>query len=495
MSEEKSISTPSLSSDFYRNWIFYSLYSHELKGVNNTSLINKLKFYENNIIEKRKLRYTFLDRHRTDDSEVKGYKSLMMTILEYKVKGYDGNSILELLENEEYKEVLKEIKVQPPTIHLDQFIKIIENKIKLTFTNWYINEIIEQIYEETNEDIIKPERLITKFNNLINKYITEMNTSINIYNTSLGVENLSESLNKLDEKIEESIKEIFDNIEVTNNEVVPSGIESLDKILMGGFQKQRLYLVMGKSGFGKSAILIDITRRLLEQGKSVYFFTLENTLQETQQRLISSILNKSLKEIEKDKEGSKIELKNFFKIYKGFINIEYLPAGSLTPEMIGTYIKLKQSQGVRYPDVVIVDYLDLLKYTSVSNQDSERIRLTKITRSLKQLAQEYNVVLLTPTQLNRDSFKKKYIDVDNTSESFGKITDSDGVLILEGSSEELLNGNLRVHVAKNRHGKSHIRFEMTVDFDRMRYSDGGIYDISLEEDLDEKTNNKNGGLF
>jgi|GEM_PF-2856100 KaiC/GvpD/RAD55 family RecA-like ATPase len=51
-------------------------------------------------------------------------------------------------------------------------------------------------------------------------------------------------------------------------------------------QKSRLYLIAGKTGAGKSVFSINLVKNFLEQGKSVMLFTLENTAEETMDRLI-----------------------------------------------------------------------------------------------------------------------------------------------------------------------------------------------------------------
>ncbi|HOZ55525.1 MAG TPA: hypothetical protein PK993_05795 [Clostridia bacterium] len=39
---------------------------------------------------------------------------------------------------------------------------------------------------------------------------------------------------------------------------------------------------------------------------------------------------------------------------------------------------------------------------------------------MKQLSQEQNCVVITPTQLNRGAYKEKDVDLDNIAESSGK---------------------------------------------------------------------------
>jgi len=98
-------------------------------------------------------------------------------------------------------------------------------------------------------------------------------------------------------------------------------------------------------------------------------------------------------------ENVKDRVCNFFEKSGGGFYIEQIPTDILTKEMIDTIITLKINKGLRKPDVIIVDYLDLMHF---SGNEEERIRLGKLTSQLKQVAQEQNCVVISPTQLNRE---------------------------------------------------------------------------------------------
>jgi replicative DNA helicase len=67
--------------------------------------------------------------------------------------------------------------------------------------------------------------------------------------------------------------------------------------------------------------------------------------------------------------------------------------------MIDTNITMKINDGLRKPDVIIVDYLDLMHFPG---SQEERIKLSKLTGQLKQISQEQKCVVISPTQLNRE---------------------------------------------------------------------------------------------
>jgi replicative DNA helicase len=169
-----------------------------------------------------------------------------------------------------------------------------------------------------------------------------------------------------------------------------------------------------------------------------------------------------------------LKLLNFFNTTKSNIYIKKGMVKNYTTEMIKNNIEMCILKGYRPPDIVIVDYLDLILDTDYKSE--ERIKLQNISNSLKSLSQELDVVVVTATQLNRESYKKNArVDLNNIAESSGKSHVSDSVLILNSTPEEFNNGILYMYIAKNRHGKSMKTIKFNVDFDCMIFTDSGEF--------------------
>lgn len=62
-----------------------------------------------------------------------------------------------------------------------------------------------------------------------------------------------------------------------------TGIEGLDDVLSGGFRPNRLYLVEGVPGSGKTTLSLQFLREGVRLGESVLYFTLSETLEELQE--------------------------------------------------------------------------------------------------------------------------------------------------------------------------------------------------------------------
>ena len=94
------------------------------------------------------------------------------------------------------------------------------------------------------------------------------------------------------------------------------------------------------------------------------------------------------------------------------------------------------------PDVIIIDYADIL--ASEEGNIDTRHKLDSIWSSLKSLAQQKNCLVISATQANRNSMKKKNTDVTDASEDSRKLGHVDVMLPLSQVESEKDEGIMRV---------------------------------------------------
>ena len=78
------------------------------------------------------------------------------------------------------------------------------------------------------------------------------------------------------------------------------------------------------------------------------------------------------------------------------------------------------------PDVIIVDYADLLR----GHGQEKRHELEGIYEDLRGMAGEYEIPVWTASQANRSALEEDIIDASKISESYGKVMVADFVLSL-----------------------------------------------------------------
>ncbi len=179
---------------------------------------------------------------------------------------------------------------------------------------------------------------------------------------------------------------------------VPTGFYDLDKLL-SGLQPSDLLIVAGRPGQGKTAFLLSVAKNAaVTHKKHVAIFSLEMSNEQVVQRLIAQetgidsqrLRTGKLLEHEWPLFTHAIEVFSDTHIY-----LDDTPA--ITPLQLRTKCRrLHMEFGI---DLVIVDYLQLMG--GDTRTDNRVQEVSQISRSLKALARELNVPVLSAAQLSR----------------------------------------------------------------------------------------------
>lgn len=236
---------------------------------------------------------------------------------------------------------------------------------------------------------------------------------------------------------------------------IPTGFTGLDRILMG-LNKSDLILLAARPAMGKTAFALNIaTNVALKYNKKVALFSLEMSKEQLVTRVlsyVSRIPNNTLK------MGS-LELEDWENLAQAAQELSNAPiyiddtANITTAEMKA---KVRRLGGV---DIVIIDYLQLMS-TGNRRYDNRVQEISEITRSLKIMAKEFDVPVITLSQLSRspDIRTDHEPKLSDLRESGSIEQDADVVMFLYRDSyynkaSEFPN-MAECIVAKNRHGET-----------------------------------------
>ena len=226
-------------------------------------------------------------------------------------------------------------------------------------------------------------------------------------------------------------------------DVQPTPWDVINELTDGGLGKGELGVMVAPAGIGKSWALMNVGADLIKKGKTVVHYTLE--LNEAYVGLrydsvITGIANQNLKHYKED-------IKEQLSKIKGELIIKHYPTKSVGVMGIRAHIEKCIMQGKK-PDVVIVDYADLLR----GHGQEKRHELEGIYEDLRGMAGEYEIPVWTASQANRSALEEDVIDASKISESYGKVMVADFVLSLSRKVADKLAGTGRWHVIKNRFG-------------------------------------------
>lgn len=128
------------------------------------------------------------------------------------------------------------------------------------------------------------------------------------------------------------------------------------------------------------------------------------------------------------------------------ILIKEFPTGQLTVSQLTAYLDNLESTEKFVPDLLIVDYPDLMKL----DRDNFRLALDDTFKGLRGLAVSRNIALAAVSQSHRGAAKAKKVDIDNVAEAYSKIAHSDTVITYTQTPQEQKLGLARLFVAAGR---------------------------------------------
>lgn len=215
----------------------------------------------------------------------------------------------------------------------------------------------------------------------------------------------------------------------------------------GGFGKGELIIFVAGPGGGKSTAMMNIGAHVLKKGLRVVHYTMELTEAYVSQRYDAVITGIATQNLKYHIEDIETELKKI----TGELIVKYYPTKTASVSSLKAHMDKLILQGKK-PDIVIVDYADLLKGSGKANRDALHQELENIYEDLRGLAGEYEVPVFTASQANRSSAESDIITGEQVASSFAKIMIGDFVISLSRKVTDKIAGTGRWYVIKNRFG-------------------------------------------
>lgn len=258
------------------------------------------------------------------------------------------------------------------------------------------------------------------------------------------------------------------------DEGIRTGIAELDK-RDTMLRVAEMLLIIGAMKKGKSWFLIQLGKMAILQRKTVLHVTLEMSEKRVKQRYIQSFFSISKREAKNkiplfktDELGrlTSIEYEDLVrptladpnmrktltaKVKKEFnkrspLIIKQFPTSELTLNALDAYMDGLERFHKIVPDVVLLDYPDLMKTDSANL----RIDIGTIFKQLRGMAIRRNFALGVVTQANADGMKAKMVTEAMVAEDKSKIATADTVITYSQTLEEKSLGLARLFVSNAR---------------------------------------------
>ena len=237
-------------------------------------------------------------------------------------------------------------------------------------------------------------------------------------------------------------------------DTVKTGWDPIDEVMDGGLGAGELGVVVAPAGIGKTWCLQTIASSAVKAGLNVVHYTLElnqNYVGLRYDTVFSGITTSDIKFYQDD-------VKKKIDALKGTLLIKYFPTKSASVQTLASHLSQIEIQGNK-PDLVIVDYADILKGVSTE----KRHILENIYEDLRGLAGEIECPIWTASQANRSSLEEEIIDATKVAEAYSKVMIADFVVSVSRKVEDKIANTSRFHVIKNRFGIDGITFPSSMN--------------------------------
>ena len=237
---------------------------------------------------------------------------------------------------------------------------------------------------------------------------------------------------------------------------LPTQWDSVNDLMDGGLAGGELGVIVAPAGIGKSWTLQALGAHAVAKGKTVVHYTLELNAQYVGLRYDTIVSGQPTGNLQYYKE----EVKKAIGKLKGELIIKYYPTRTASVNTLTAHLQQCEMRGIK-PDLVIVDYADIMKSTQHFNE--KRHQLGHIYEELRGMAGEFEIPIWTASQANRSALEEDVIGAEKVSEDYSKVMTADFVMSMSRKVEDKIANTGRFHVIKNRFGPDGITFPATIN--------------------------------
>jgi replicative DNA helicase len=230
---------------------------------------------------------------------------------------------------------------------------------------------------------------------------------------------------------------------------IPFGYPTLDE-WTGGVQSHELVTIAGFSGLGKSTMLMSLAFNAWSQGYTPLYISLEmeaGAILRKFDAMAASLDYAKIKQLQLPERQIEEWRKTADEIAGKAHDIPVIDSiRGCTPDHVF-------AETVRHkPDLVLIDYLSLLRSSRPQRNSSMWQSLTEITQDLKQNARTLGIPIIAAAQTNRAGGKEG-ADLDNIGYSLSVVQDSDIMIGLFADEEMKDRKEMEIRLNKNRDGR------------------------------------------
>ena len=338
-------------------------------------------------------------------------------LLDARLKGYENRDILmeAALNGLDVKNIFPLRKLEEPLGSNE--LAFIEQNIGNNRNSFYTQSIMSTMYTQYSDFAIANETEKFKILKDVQKQIVDVNRKIK---ENVCVSSVSESLSlSNDEQFEATVAHMY-NRAIDGSTKLKTGIQAINRSLNGGFENDRCYIYLGLPGEGKSSTLLNLTLQIKGNNKdivtkdptkrpTILFLTMENTLNETLERVFSILVSDDdISEFGGHKEIMQLLRQNGLGVSNDSpidIEFRYVPSNSVDTDYLYTIYDEMSANGQEVI-CLVQDYIKRIRPRDFKLMGGDmRIALGAVVDEFKEFAVAKHIPVITASQLNRDAAK------------------------------------------------------------------------------------------
>ena len=388
--------------------------------------------------------------------------SSLLTHKEFLVNIHDILSD-EYFDNQAHKWVIKEVLRYYDKYHTTpsmDILKVEVKKINNEVLQLSVKEQLREAYQASDEDLEYVQEEFTGFckNQQIKKALMSSVDLLKAGDFDSIKSIISNALQAGNDKNvgHEYLKDLESRFREDARTTIPTPWARINELLQGGLGNGDFGLIFGNPGGGKSWSLVALGGFAVRMGYNVVHYTLELGEQYVGRRYDAFFSKIPVDRILKNRE----RIEEIMPSLEGELIIKEFPTGRATMSTIESHITKITDMGVK-PDLVIIDYVDLLG-TKKKTADRKG-EIDDIYQSTKGLARQLDIPIWSVSQVNRAGAKDDIVEGDKAAGSYDKIMITDVCISLSRKKADKVNGTGRFHIMKNRYGIDGLTFGVEAD--------------------------------
>ena len=211
----------------------------------------------------------------------------------------------------------------------------------------------------------------------------------------------------------------------TDNVKISTGYNFLDRALGGGYDKDgTLVVYVGEQNIGKSIYLANDAANFVKMGTNTAVITAEMSAHKFMKRIGANLLSIPMSDYDTKAQNRDLIKRKLETVGDGFtppgqLFVKQFPTSQATVLDIEVHLKQIEEERKIKLGAVVIDYINILANYRNVNTENTYMKIKQIAEDLRAMGVRNGWLIVTATQINRNSYNSSDIGMGDVAESAG----------------------------------------------------------------------------